>query len=133
MAIPNSVTYINYGAFYGCSGLTEIYSLALIPPTVDYSNSFSGCNGATLYVPKQAVNAYKAANYWKDFTNIIGIDDEPGDVDGDGVINIKDVTSLIDLLLAGDVITNTGADITGDGQVNISDVTALIDKLLSGN
>ena len=132
VTIPNSVTYINYGAFYGCSGLTEIYSLALIPPTVDYSNSFSGCNGATLYVPKQAVNAYKAANYWKDFTNIIGIDDEPGDVNGDGNINISDVTALINLLLSGGEVP-AGADVNGDGQVNISDVTALINRLLSGN
>ena len=58
-----------------------------------------------------------------------------GDVDGNGSINISDVTSLIDYLLSGDasafILTN--ADCDGSGNVNISDVTTLIDYLLSGN
>ena len=55
----------------------------------------------------------------------------PGDIDGDGQVNIADVTALIDLLLSGNV-GNNAADVDGDGQVSISDVTALIDILLSG-
>ena len=62
--------------------------------------------------------------------------DEPttatGDVDGDGIVNISDVTALIDMLLSGN-ISSDAADVDGDGIVNISDVTALIDMLLSGN
>ena len=58
----------------------------------------------------------------------------PGDVDGDGKINIDDVTVLIDILLNGSASTaGEGADVDGDGRVNIDDVTVLIDKLLSGN
>lgn len=56
----------------------------------------------------------------------------PGDVDGDGQINIFDVTALIDLLLSGGEALPS-ADVDEDGQVNIYDVTALIDILLSGN
>lgn len=56
----------------------------------------------------------------------------PGDINGDGQINIFDVTALIDILLSGNE-TSGNADVDGDGQVNISDVTALIDMLLSGN
>ena len=56
----------------------------------------------------------------------------PGDVNGDGNVNISDVTALIDLLLSGGEIS-AGTDVNGDGQVNISDVTALINRLLSGN
>ncbi|MBR4829539.1 MAG: leucine-rich repeat protein [Muribaculaceae bacterium] len=52
-----------------------------------------------------------------------------GDVDGDGKVNIDDVTSLIDLLLAG-ATPPAAADVDGDGKVNIADVTALIDMLL---
>jgi len=56
----------------------------------------------------------------------------PGDVNGDGSVDISDVTALIDYLLSG-----TGnienADVNNDGDINISDVTALIDYLLSGN
>lgn len=55
-----------------------------------------------------------------------------GDVDGDGFVNISDVTALIDLLLGGENVFNEAADVDGDNIVNISDVTALIDKLLQG-
>ena len=55
-----------------------------------------------------------------------------GDVNGDGSVNISDVTALIDLLLGGGTISNQAADCNQDSSVNISDVTALIDYLLSG-
>ncbi len=54
-----------------------------------------------------------------------------GDVNGDGKVNISDVTALINLLLAGNTPPST-ADCNQDGKVNISDVTALINYLLSG-
>ena len=57
---------------------------------------------------------------------------EPGDVNHDNVVNIDDVTSLIDYLLG----SNNGAcdicaDVNQDGIVSIDDVTKLIDLLLS--
>ena len=57
-----------------------------------------------------------------------------GDVDGDGSVNISDVTALIDYLLSGNAsgINVSAADCDQDNSVNISDVTALIDYLLSG-
>ena len=55
-----------------------------------------------------------------------------GDVTGDGIINIKDVTWLIDYLLwapaAGFVVE--AADVFPDGKINIRDLTRLIDMLL---
>ena len=59
----------------------------------------------------------------------------PGDADGDGDVNISDVTALIDYLLTGNTsgIDLDGADVNQDGKVNISDVTDLIDYLLKGN
>ena len=58
-----------------------------------------------------------------------------GDVNGDGNVNISDVTALIDYLLSGNAsnIQLGNADINTDGSVNISDITALIDYLLSGS
>ena len=57
-----------------------------------------------------------------------------GDVNGDGSVNISDVTALIDYLLTGNAsgINLSGADCNQDSSVNISDVTSLIDYLLSG-
>ena len=58
-----------------------------------------------------------------------------GDVNNDNVVNIADVTALIDYLLNPETgnINVTNADINGDLVINIADVTALIDMLLSGN
>ena len=57
-----------------------------------------------------------------------------GDVDNNGIINITDVTVLIDYLLSGnDTGVNLDASDTNlDTQVTIADVTRLIDYLLSG-
>jgi len=56
-----------------------------------------------------------------------------GDVNGDGEINVTDLTALIDYVLGSSpqpfVLAN--ADINGDGIVNIADITELIDLLLS--
>ena len=58
-----------------------------------------------------------------------------GDVDGDGLVNITDITELIDYLLTGNAagINLDNADCYLDGNINIEDVTALIDYLLSGS
>ncbi|MBQ6079166.1 MAG: SUMF1/EgtB/PvdO family nonheme iron enzyme [Muribaculaceae bacterium] len=58
---------------------------------------------------------------------------QAGDVNGDGNVNIADVTSLIDVLLGGaSQTTSSCADVNLDGSVNIADVTDLIDYLLTG-
>jgi len=58
----------------------------------------------------------------------------PGDVNGDGVLSIQDLTMLIDALL-GSVPSGydpVAADVDCDGHVTVNDVTALIDHLISG-
>ena len=58
-----------------------------------------------------------------------------GDVDGNGSVNISDVTALVDYLLNGDAsaIVLSNADCDANEAVNISDVTLLIDYLLTGH
>ena len=60
---------------------------------------------------------------------------ERGDVNGDGKINIADVTALINYLLSQDSSSTylDAADCNLDDVVNIGDVTALISYLLSSN
>ena len=53
-----------------------------------------------------------------------------GDLDGDGVLGIGDVTGFINLMLTNGEIPST-ADLDCDGSVNISDVTLLINRLLN--
>lgn len=55
-----------------------------------------------------------------------------GDLDGDGMITINDVTKVIDaLLLLNGARLSDQADVNEDGILNIADVTCLIDMLLS--
>lgn len=56
-----------------------------------------------------------------------------GDVNQDGIVNIADVTALIDYLLGDTNAAPAEADVNQDGIVNIADVTALIDLLLGSN
>ncbi len=57
-----------------------------------------------------------------------------GDVNGDYLINVKDVTTLINYLMTGDktLIYRLAADCNQDLRLNIRDVTTLINYLMSG-
>ena len=68
VTIGNSVTSIGTWAFYNCS-FTSITCEATTPPTLG-SWAFSANKSIPVHVPCGCVSAYKAANGWKDFTNI---------------------------------------------------------------
>jgi len=57
-----------------------------------------------------------------------------GDVTGDGILDIEDVTVLINIVLGNTspnaIIAN--ADMNGDSKIDVEDVTALINKVLNG-
>ena len=55
--------------------------------------------------------------------------EKPGDVNGDGEINIADVNAVIDHILSNTF--SKAADVNGDGEVNIADVNALLDIILA--
>ncbi len=54
----------------------------------------------------------------------------PGDVNGDGKVNVTDVTTLVNMILGVIPKDQEHADLTGDGKINVSDVTALINIIL---
>ena len=131
--IGDGVTNIGQQAFGGCSALNTITCKAVNPPTMANKNCFDNntYNTATLNVPKRSLNAYKSADWWRIFTNIVGGDfgGKPGDVNGDGEVNIADVNAEIAAILSSNYDTNN--DVNGDGEVNIADVNAIIDAILS--
>ena len=53
-----------------------------------------------------------------------------GDINGDGEINVSDVTALINKILGSSTYSDAVCDINGDGEINVSDVTALINMIL---
>ncbi len=54
-----------------------------------------------------------------------------GDVNGDGDINIADVTALINAILNPNAVVLGNPDVNGDNEVNIADVTRLINIILT--
>ena len=74
--IPNSVTSIGDEAFAYCTSLASITCEASTLPTLS-PNVFSEVpKSIPLYVPAESIEAYKAADQWKDFTNIQAISTE---------------------------------------------------------
>lgn len=53
---------------------------------------------------------------------------EPGDIDGDGGVDVDDVKTFVDELVAGEA-TEPKYDVNGDGRITVADITKLIDML----
>ena len=70
VTIPSNVTSIGYGAFLDCSGLTSV-TVDIITPLTIADETFSNRANATLYVPAGSKSAYEAADYWKEFKEIV--------------------------------------------------------------
>ena len=88
--IPVSVTSIGGSAFYNCSGLTSVTVESPEPIAINAS-VFSNRANATLYVPAGAKAAYEAANYWKEFMEIVEVGVTTTDISQmDNVIYIED-------------------------------------------
>lgn len=71
IVIPSNVTSIDDKAFYYCKNLTQIVCENVFPPEIAGENVFYEVDKSIpLYVPAQSVEAYRAADGWKEFTNI---------------------------------------------------------------
>lgn len=53
-----------------------------------------------------------------------------GDVDGNGAVNVSDVTALVNMILGVIPMDIEAGDVDGNGAVNVSDVTALVNIIL---
>jgi len=131
VTIGESVDTIGDFAFDGCDSLKSVICKASTPPALgSVFYTFGTYNSATLFVPAESLEAYRAHQQWGQFYRIVPfLGAGPGDVNGDGKLSIGDVTGLIDVLLASGEMP-AYCDVNGDGKVSIADVTALIEMLL---
>ena len=84
VSIPRSVTYIGSCTFAGCFNLTDFYCYAENVPKTEYDlfgdvpTSFfyheRPHESATLHVPAVSIEKYKATEPWKDFGNIVALE-----------------------------------------------------------
>lgn len=133
VVLPASTDSLGSQAFNGCNALASVTVLAKNPPLVNGDEVFAGAyENATLYVPKGSVDAYKTAEVWKQFKNIVGVDVHSklkGDVNSDGVVDVQDVNTIINLALDGQY--SEDCDVNGDGSVDVSDINEVINIILS--
>ena len=101
--------------FYDCTSLVGGQGTAYDPAHVggDYAHIDGGTSNPGYFTDKAAIIR--------------------GDVNGDGNVDIADVTALIDYLLNMDAagINLNAGDVNLDDSVDVADVTALIDNLLA--
>jgi hypothetical protein len=136
LTIPASVNDIGNMAFRNCGNLAKIYSHIVDPTKVNYTKPamiFQGVNKSIciLYVPKGKIWIYSETDPWSDFTRFSEIQAAGGDLNGDGKVNVSDVTVLINMILGIVPMNQSVADVNGDGKVNVSDVTAIINMILA--
>ena len=104
--------------------------------------TINGLTPETKYeVQVQSAGSYSTSE-WTDVVTFVTLPEGPagllGDVNRDGIVNVSDVTTLIDALLNqalddSDEFSYENANVNGGYTVNVLDVTDLIDLLLGGN
>ena len=137
VTIPNSVTNIGDWAFDGVD-IPTVVSLIENPFTIEGKTSHyrtftqNTFLNATLYVPKGTIEKYKAADGWKDFSNIVELPEVlRGDANGDGEVNMDDATFVTNIILGTEEATEA-ADVNNDGTVNMPDAMFIVNKILNG-
>ncbi|MBQ7205401.1 MAG: leucine-rich repeat protein [Muribaculaceae bacterium] len=81
VTIPSTVTDIELFSFWNCPNLTFIKCFGKIPPIPELSDEKeyfdeSVYQNATLYVPLDAIDAYRNAPVWCNFQSIVGVNDD---------------------------------------------------------
>ncbi|MBR6195257.1 MAG: leucine-rich repeat protein [Prevotella sp.] len=115
VTIPNSVTSIGKGAFLGCSALTEVFSYLEEPFDItddvfQYQDNQTWQNvftSATLHVPAGTKALYEVTDGWKNFKNIVEMEDlKPLDEDDNVDFSDEDSNITTETDLTGTIVNN---------------------------
>ncbi|MBR5102078.1 MAG: leucine-rich repeat protein, partial [Muribaculaceae bacterium] len=132
--VPQSVTYIGSYAMAGMTALESIEGEPTIVPQLG-DNVWAGVDQAhvTLFVDQSVVEDYKAAFQWQKF--LVKSHFLLGDVNADGIVNVADITTMVNHVLDRyvPIFIFEAGDLDGDGLITITDVTLLSTLILSSN
>ena len=70
LVIPNTISSIADGAFFGSSYLKRVVMLGTTPPEIG-ENTFPHSDILTIYVPPESVDKYKTASGWTSYSDYI--------------------------------------------------------------
>ena len=136
-AFGSQMKTIGQEAFSDCVNVTKIISRANTPPTCG-SQALDDISKWTceLSVPPTSIEAYQAADQWKEFFFINGtsFDVEPksGDANHDGVVDVADVMLTVNKAM-GKAVANfheEEADLNQDGEIDVADVMLIVNIML---
>jgi hypothetical protein len=108
MTLPASIQAIGDNCFALCAKLTKITCNAVTPPTIEAKTFFDVKRQIPVYVPDEAVSAYEDDTYWQEF-DIQGQSEVPlgiEDVQGNNVQCTKVLINGTIYILRGDKIYN---------------------------
>lgn len=157
LVIPDGVEEVKLLTFYNCEGLTSITIPATVTTMGKYGyNPFHGCtNVATIYASvnpadltwegnsdADALMPEKGTKWYVDDkeswiekfpdANVTFVDIVLGDADGDGVVDVNDVTTTINYILKKPykVFIFKAANVDGDTTIDVNDVQGIINIAL---
>ena len=95
ITIPATVTTIGDAAFWRCKNLQSVTVEWKEPIKISdaFRTDLTG-NNAILYVPSGTKDAYEAANYWKDFKEIVEVESKPDLTVGVENVTVKEGTNI---------------------------------------
>ena len=80
ITLPSTLMNVGREAFAYCYGLSSVYCMANNPLQLVNADIFDGVTSkATLFVPKESLNAYQSAEVWKSFSSIKSMERIPCD------------------------------------------------------
>lgn len=121
-ADPSSGIFIPEGDLW-------VYVHSKTPATINEFAFYYLFGEGHLVVPPGTIDAYKAEPGWSHFGEYLVL----GDVNGDGAVNVLDVTTLVSYVLNEPLETfvEAAADVNGDGNINSLDITAIVSLILN--
>ena len=130
------VQSIGQEAFSDCTAMEQITCKSQTPPTCG-TQALDDINKwlCMLYVPEGMLEAYQAADQWKDFFFMEEEPDYiPGDANDSGAVEIGDITSVLTLMANPDATgyNNKAADANKSGAIEIGDITTILTIMAGG-
>ena len=113
ITLPASINTIGDEAFSYCENLVRVYCDMETPPAIT-ENVFSNRANATLIVPSGCKAAYEAADYWKEFGEIVVVTNiiTNSDLEGDDVscFYARENMDVVDEIVPATIVNGTGKD-----------------------